>query len=297
MAILQITPITIGAVGVTPREWRILTDDTFAQVTTTGYLTSLQSTNNFQDTDYAIVYTTDLLDIMLNITVSSSGVVSLVNTSDSSVITYPVNQNRIAVFTESSSSSSTIGDDAPVAVNGGDIQAGLNGVSGKLRSYSSTSARGFLEIFSTANTGAFNLGITNAAMGQTSLISIPDPVSATANFMLNTGTSTMAAGSRIILAKVNGTESSNSVTASGVSGVITTSALTTAAGSSYAITWTNTAITATSVVTVTFSGGTNTRQNFRASVVPGAGTATLTIFNNEAVNALNGTILISYAVW
>lgn len=118
----------------------------------------------------------------------------------------------------------------------------------------------------------------------------------TGTFLVNAGANSMAAGSSIVLAKVNGTESSNAVTASGMSGVITTSSLTTAAGASYAITWTNTFISATSTVHLTVQGGTNARKNLRMEVVPGSGSATLTIYNTEPTNALNGTILIGYTV-
>ena len=81
-----------------------------------------------------------------------------------------------------------------------------------------------------------------------------------------------------------------------MAGVITTSALTTAGGASYVITWTNTLITATSSVQITLAGGTNTTENITLKVVPGAGTATLTIYNNTAATALNGTILLAYLV-
>lgn len=114
--------------------------------------------------------------------------------------------------------------------------------------------------------------------------------------VLNTGTTTMASGSQIILAKTNGTEASNAVTASGNAGVITTSALTTAGGASYAITWTNTHITATSVILLTIMGGTNTTENVTLKGTSGSGTSTLTIYNNTAATALNGTILIGYQV-
>ena len=106
----------------------------------------------------------------------------------------------------------------------------------------------------------------------------------------------MAAGSSITFAKVNGTEAANAVTANGVAGLLTTSALTTAGGASYVITWTDTLITTTSAVLLTLAGGTNTTENITLKVVPGAGTATLTIYNNTAATALNGTILISYLV-
>lgn len=99
------------------------------------------------------------------------------------------------------------------------------------------------------------------------------------------------------ITKVNGTEASNAVTTNGYAGVITTSSLTTAAGGSYAITWTNSSITSTSVFSLCIQGGTNTRQNIQFKCAPGSGTATLTIYNNEPSNALNGTILIGYHVF
>jgi hypothetical protein len=96
--------------------------------------------------------------------------------------------------------------------------------------------------------------------------------------------------------KVNGTEAANAVTASGTAGVITTSALTTAGGGSYAITWTNTFISSGSVISLTLMGGTNTVKNIAIQAIAGAGTSTLTIYNNTAATALNGTILIGYQV-
>lgn len=100
----------------------------------------------------------------------------------------------------------------------------------------------------------------------------------------------------IVLPKSNGTEAANAVTTTGVAGVITTSSLTTAGGASYAITWTNTLITPTSVIVLTTSGGTNTTQNFRMNATSGSSTSTLTIYNNTAATAFNGTILINYLI-
>jgi hypothetical protein len=116
------------------------------------------------------------------------------------------------------------------------------------------------------------------------------------NLVLKNAANTMAAGSSITFAKVNGTEATNAVTASGVAGIITTSSLTTAGAGSYAITWTNTAITATSNIGLTIQGGTNTTENITFKVIPGSGTAALTIFNNTAATALNGTIFIGYTI-
>lgn len=103
-------------------------------------------------------------------------------------------------------------------------------------------------------------------------------------------------GTILLSSKANGTEAANSVTASGTAGVITTSALTTAGAASYAITWTNTFITTNSTILLSIMGGTNTTQNITLTATAGSGTSTLTIYNNTAAVALNGTILIGYMV-
>jgi len=104
------------------------------------------------------------------------------------------------------------------------------------------------------------------------------------------------AGAIKSVTKANGTEATNAVTASGLVGVITTSALTAAAAGSYAITWTNTLIAATSSIHLTLMGGTNTMKNVQLQVVPGAGSAVVTIYNLSADSALDGTIILAYTV-
>lgn len=104
-------------------------------------------------------------------------------------------------------------------------------------------------------------------------------------------------GTFFLSSKANGTEAANAVTASGTSGVITTSALTTAGGASYAITWTNTFMAAASIIQLSVMGGTNNAtENYSLKATAGVGTSTLTITNNTAATALNGTILIGYTV-
>jgi hypothetical protein len=96
--------------------------------------------------------------------------------------------------------------------------------------------------------------------------------------------------------KANGTEAANAVTANGTEGVITTSALTTAGGANYAITWTNSFIASTSTILLTIMGGTNTTNAVMLKATAGSGSSTLTIYNLTAATALNGTILIGYMV-
>jgi hypothetical protein len=333
---IQIQPVTIGTVGFPISQWDIYTDNTESEVTTIGFLNDYTNSYSFKDGDFANVYTTDNSTLYMQISVSGDDT-SLVNpyASDDSPVTYSgdlvdgnfavydgstgviqdlgyspsnaaktkvvmVNGNttvgKIAVYTDTSG---TIGVDAATAINVGNIVAGTDATlyGGYFISYPGTAGTGLFAFKGIANSGNYNISFQNASMGQSTTITVPDPGAATANVLLNTGANTMAAGSRITLAKVNGTEASNAVTASGMSGVITTSSLTTAAGASYAIAWTNTFMTATSTVVLTVQGGTNTRHSFKLEAVPVSNGCTLTIYNTEPTNALNGTILIGYVVF
>lgn len=337
MSVVQKTFGLLGQDGVTPRRVQMVVTDGITALTTAGYITQ---SSIYPDT----AYPTDIFDIIYSYnsvtntgtygeficTIGVNGIITLsvANVSDGVTYTAPSVASHIAYFTTttgniSSASGTTI-------INGGSIQAGLSGTAGTLISYPATSSKGSLIVAGVANTGNTNTTISNDAMGQVSVVNIPDPVNAigqfvigatatpfvSGNFPQNSGTaglmvdsglavsnvvskiaSNVFSGSgQITLAKVNGTEASNAVTASGNAGIITTSSLTTAGGASYAITWTNTKITSTSVFSFCIQGGTNTTQNITFECVPGSGTATLTIYNNTTATALNGTIFIGYSV-
>ena len=301
MSILNIqTAAPTGLASVNPEVIYILTSDAYATVTATGYLTAqAQQGFTFNNQQMALVYTSDDGPVWLKVKITYSGasilntVVSLVAPSIPGSVTLPTIANHLMVSTDTVG---TLANLTGTAINNGSLQAGLSGTAGTLISYPGTASKGSLIVSATANTGNTNTTITNAAMGQATAVTIPDPGASTAKFLLDTGTSTMAAGSQLVLAKVNGSEASNAVTASGNAGVITTSSLSTAGGGTYAITWTNTKITSTSVLGFCIQGGTNTTQNITFTCVPGSGTATLTIYNNTASTALNGSIFIGYTV-
>jgi len=80
-------------------------------------------------------------------------------------------------------------------------------------------------------------------------------------------------------------------------GKITSEALTTAAGAAYTLTLTDSLIAAAAIVLVSVANGTNTQGIPRVGLVtPGAGSATIEVYNDHASQALNGTIVISFAV-
>lgn len=333
MAILGIqTAQPTGLASVNPSIIYILTSDTFATVTATGYLNNVKQEGfTFSNQQMALVYTTDDGPVWLRVVITYSGasvlntVISLAQLSEPGNVSLPTVANHVVVSTDTAGSLANL---SGTAINRGSLQAGLSGTAGSLISFSGTASKGSLILSAVANTGNTNTTISNVAMGQASVISIPDPAGATANFavapaalvnnnlvkasgtaglvadagivatavMQTTAVNTMSGSGQIILVKANGTESANAVTASGNAGVITTSSLTTAGGATYAITWTNTKITSTSVIALTIQGGTNTTQNITFTCAPGAGSATLTIYNLTAATALNGTILIGYSV-
>ncbi len=312
----------------------MISTDSIGTVTAAGYLNSanVDAAAPISNTDVIMaLYSYNLQSTVgtfgiFTVTVTN-GVIQLVSWANPGDVLLPVAANHIAQF---NGTSGQIYDGSATAIHGGSIQAGLSGTAGTLISYPATASKGSLIVAGVANTGNTNTTISNVAMGQASVVSIPDPANAIGHFMIgatatpfvsgnfpaasgtaglmvdsgaspssfaNLTTSNVFSGAgQITLAKVNGTEAANAVTASGNAGVITTSSLTTAGGASYAITWTNTKITATSVFSFCIQGGTNTTQNITFECVPGTGTATLTIYNNTAATALNGTIFIGYMV-
>lgn len=334
MGILQ-SPVPIPVTnGNYPQFKFAVFSDNLTTVTTAGYLNSSNIASGFPLSNADVVMAlysfnqqtqTGTFGIFTVSIAPASGQITLSAWGNPGDAVLPTTANYLAHFTNTTG---TISSAAGNVIQPGNISAGLSGTAGTVASFPATSSKGSLILAAVANTGNTNTTISNAAMGQASVISIPDPAAATANFavapaalvnnnlikasgtagliadagiattaiMVNNAVNTMTGSGQIILVKANGTEAANAVTASGNAGVITTSSLTTAGGSSYAITWTNTKITATSVLSFCIQGGTNTVQNITFSCVPGSGTATLTIYNNTAATNLNGTILIGYTV-
>lgn len=334
MGVLQFPKPIPATNGTLPSLRFMVSTDNLATMTTAGYLNSAvaESATPLSNGDvimalysYNTTTTSGTFGVFLVSISTSNAAITLTEWTGTTGVILPTTPNHIATYTNTTG---TISEDPATAISGGNIQAGLSGTAGTLASFPSTASRGSLVLAAVANTGNTTTTISNVAMGQASVISIPDPGAATADFavapaalvsgnlisasgtagliqdstiaatnvMTLSGANTMTGSGKIVAVKANGTEAANAVTASGMAGAITTSSLTTAGGSSYAITWTNTYITATSAVLLTIAGGTNTTENITLKCVPGAGTATLTIYNNTAATALNGTIIISYLV-
>lgn len=161
MAIISATSSITGLVGITPNLVFINTNDTAAAVLATGYLSKAVEENliTVQRSSLAFVNTTQgALLLAISITGTAPNLVySLIPTTNPGGSIYA-----------------------------GNVQAGLNGTAGALISYPATVNTGHLQWAATANGGAFNALFTNAALGQTTTFTVPDPGAATANVLVST---------------------------------------------------------------------------------------------------------------
>jgi hypothetical protein len=206
--------------NVSPRIVRITTTSTLAQVTAAGWYPNT-APNQLQPSDELEVSyaqgTSNAATALFTVSISA-GVVTL--TLDQSGIILPVISGHFAVFSGTSGALAdlgylpsdaaktrvvmagsavqigaiahftdvlgTIDDTAGAVFNLGNIYAGADSVAGTLRSYPATTATGYLGLTAVSSAGAFNTTIANASMGQSVVVSIPDPGASTANFVLDT---------------------------------------------------------------------------------------------------------------
>lgn len=93
------------------------------------------------------------------------------------------------------------------------------------------------------------------------------------------------------------TASSGAATLNKQTGQVTTASLTTAIGANYTLTLTNSLVAAAKVVVVSVGNGTNTGGTpIVSTVTPGDGSVVIIVKNDHASTALNGTLLINFAV-
>ena len=97
----------------------------------------------------------------------------------------------------------------------------------------------------------------------------------------------------------NGTASATAgaATLNAIAGVITSESITTAAGSEYTLTLTNSKISAADIVLAAVLNGTNTTAGIAVTTVtPAAGSVVIKVKNTHASSALNGTIKVAFVV-
>jgi hypothetical protein len=140
---------------------------------------------------------------------------------------------------------------------------------------------------------------TNASNSLISANNLSDVASAPTS-LANLGGLPLAGGTMtgsILLDRGTATSTAGAATINHQAGVITTEALTTAAAAAYAFTLTNSRIATTSIVNLQLMGGTNTTRGIELRAIPGSGSATLSLYNNNvAGTALNGTLIFGFEV-
>ena len=186
MPILNATTSQTGTVGVFPSLAYIDTNDTLATILTTGYLNLLvQSGTTFQMPCIAAVSTRTTPSAQPDVgwfQVDHTGANwSLVVAESPGEVVLPTITNHIIVSTDTLG---TLANLTGTAINNGSIQAGLSGTAGTLISFPATGSKGSLIIAGVANTGNTNTTLSNVAMGQASVVSIPDPANAIGRFLV-----------------------------------------------------------------------------------------------------------------
>lgn len=283
----------------TPQLVYIATNDTNATVTTAGYLNTLtQNTTEgfvFSNTQMALVYTTDDGVQFYQVSVAAgTGIITLVPDVNPGNVLLPVAVNHIAVF---SNIAGQIADPAGTAIHGGSIQAGTTAVQGSLIAFGAANAgaNDKLTISYVTSAGNRGLTLTNAAMGQATTITMPDPGVAAAQYILNNnaGTQIIATGSLTVsngsIAAGNaatptaGTLTSFPASSGGANDKLVLSATT--SGGNFTTTITNAAQAASRIYTIpdggaassfllTNSGGTQTIATGSLALTVGSVTAT-----------------------
>ncbi len=334
----SVTGLVPNNVGINPQAQGlptviyIETNDLLATVLVTGYLNTSKNVYGsiYNNQQMALVYTTDEGCVWLRVLVAGTNT-SLESTSAAGTVALPTVANQIAYATNVGGGLAAAGL-ATALFNAGNIAAGKSGTAGILKSYSSTGLKGYLALAGVANTGDTAVTISNVAYGQASTVSFADVGSAAGRFLVaNTATpftsgnlvkasgtgglmvdaaiaasnlmqlnvvNTMAAGSEILLDKSTGSVNTGSVTINKQSGVITSEALSTAAQGVSTFTFVNSFITATSVINLTLSGGSNTTPGpVVGTTALGAGSCTVVVANLNTISALNGTVGMAFTVF
>jgi hypothetical protein len=187
MALISVSsPQSAGLVGVNPYVIFIDTTDTYAVVTTAGYLTK-QKQNGFvfSNEQMALVKTSDdgVVWLQVSVTGTPPQIVSLVEPLSPGDVVLPTITNHIIASTNTTG---TLANISATAINSGSLQAGLSGTSGSLISFPATAANGSLIVSAVNAGGAFNTTIANGTMGQSTVYTIPDIGATTGDIVVST---------------------------------------------------------------------------------------------------------------
>ncbi len=184
---------------------------------------------------------------------------------------------------------------------------GASGTAGTIQLFPTTASKGKTTVTMSDNTGNTTTAINVAAQAGAVTYTVPD-AGASASFVMTEGAQTvngaktfganpvLATGIRLDLASTTATLSSNAATITEYACTVTTESLNTAGGASQELVITKTGVTSEDFAMLQYAGGTNTTRNFTLSAVCTTDTVTVTVYNNTAATALNGTIIFKLIV-
>ncbi len=256
MAILNILNAQTGLVGVLPSLAYIYTSNTESEILVTGFLNhEVQQGFQFSMPCIAAVSTKETPTSQPKVgwyQVAHVGTDwSLVPGGSPGDVTLPTIANHIATYTNTTG---TLSEDPATAISGGNIQAGLaTGTAGFFASYSSSSGKGALRLTAVANTGDTLTTISNVAMGQASVISIPDPANAIGRLLVGATATPFVSGNFPQNSGTGGLMVDSGVAVSAIA--TTTTAVLKAPAADQAITAHNLAVTAGSLTSGISTGG------------------------------------------
>lgn len=195
MAILNVVTSQVGLVGVDPQIIYIETSDIYADVTAYAYLNSAKEMGYaFSNNQMALVTTTDSGIMFLEVSVDTSGNVSLLPSINPGTVITPTIANHIATYLDTAG---TLTEDPTVALTNfaiqaidGNIYAGNSAgcTNHSFVSFSPTASRGSLRLVAANNAGDTVVSISNASHGQGTLLTIPDGGQAFSNFIISNST-------------------------------------------------------------------------------------------------------------
>lgn len=289
MMILQVTAGFPGQAGVNPRVVPILTSATLAQLTAAGFL-------NNETLGPNVVYPTDVMWVRYNydpltglsdfgifLPTFSAGVITLSQDISEGNVELPVVANHLAVFVDTAGK---IGDTTDTAAHVGNLYLGQSGTAGLLRSYDTTAASGAFQFQGRANSGNYFTSLRNNAMGQNTVINIPNPAGASASLL--------AAPSALVAGNLVVSRSGDSGLVQDFGAALSGRATATYGGGGTSHAFVATGLTASSIVIATIASSTNAVAIAKA--VPSTDTLTITFTADPGAGTVISWIALSTGV-
>lgn len=194
---------------------------------------------------------------------------------------------EIATITTATVTTMNVTTENVTTLNAVNLDAGSSGVAGSVEIFPTTTAKGKLSFVAADSAGNTTTTITNASQAGTRTYTYPD-AGASGSFVLGGGNAAVA---------LSGTGGTSTGTVSTLSSQITSASITTAGGATHVATITYTGVAATDMVFITKAGGTNSAtENYAYKAVCTTNTITVTLNNNTAATALNGTVIFNMLV-